>query len=103
MFRWKTPAIILAAFIAGALFNNSCSEYSRSPEDEALAGPDEGINQAVTLTTLNKRVAALEKKLKKVTVASNGDIRITGVNLYIRSGSGTTAGVVNGKGNLIIG
>jgi len=45
-----------------------------------------------------------EKKLAKATVSPDGkEISITGANLNIRSGSGGTAGSVNGLGNLIVG
>ncbi len=52
--------------------------------------------------TLEAENAELKKKLKYVTV-SGTDMYITGANLYIRSGSGSTDGTVNGLGNLIIG
>ncbi len=51
---------------------------------------------------LEARIAALEAKLSGFTRSGN-DIIITGANLHIRSGSGTTNGTVNGNGNLIIG
>ena len=52
--------------------------------------------------TLETENAELKDKLQYVTV--NGtDMYITGANLYIRSGSGSTNGTVNGLGNLIIG
>jgi hypothetical protein len=55
--------------------------------------------QAQALTT---RVVSLEAKLARVT-ASGDDIYITGANLHVRSGTGSTEGPVNGLGNLVIG
>jgi hypothetical protein len=51
---------------------------------------------------LTSRVVALEAKLAHVTVEGN-DITISGANLYVNDGSGTTDGPVNGLGNLVIG
>ncbi|NPA25482.1 MAG: hypothetical protein GXO34_06620 [Deltaproteobacteria bacterium] len=51
---------------------------------------------------LESRVAALEYKLAHFSRSGN-DVYITGANLHIRSGSGSTNGTVNGLGNLIIG
>src|SRR5262245_22452618 len=51
--------------------------------------------------TLDQRVAVLETKLQHLTV--NGTAMIfTGVNLFVRNGTGTT-NTANGLGNLIIG
>jgi len=56
------------------------------------------------MSALQAEVNVLKAKLAKVTVSADGaNIYITGANLNIRSGSGTTDGVVNGKGNIIIG
>ncbi len=65
-----------------------------SPEARAQFG--------VTLGNLNVRLTAVETKTQFVSV-SDGQMFVTGTNLHIRSGSGTTDGVVNGRGNLIIG
>jgi len=54
------------------------------------------------LSALQSRIAALEAKLSGFT-RSGSDFIITNANLYIQSGSTRTDGVVNGKGNLIIG
>ena len=54
------------------------------------------------ISGLQSRIAALEAKLSGLTRSGN-DFVITNANLYIQSGSGTTDGTVNGKGNLIIG
>jgi hypothetical protein len=56
------------------------------------------------INALLARVAALEAKLEAVTVEDEGDsLVITGVNVHIRSGSNSTWGTLNGRGNLIIG
>lgn len=65
-----------------------------SPEAQAQFG--------VTLTTLNTRLTAVESKTQFVSV-SGGEMFVTGTNLNIRSGSGSTDGAINGKGNLIVG
>ena len=52
---------------------------------------------------LQDRVAALEELLQNLSRNANGDLVLTGANLYIQSGSGATDGPINGKGNLIIG
>lgn len=52
--------------------------------------------------TLDSRVAALEHKLANV-VASSDAITVTGANLYVLNGTGTTDGEPNGLGNLTVG
>lgn len=51
---------------------------------------------------LKKKIAALEAKLRYVTVKGH-EMRITGANLHIENGSGITSGKTNGLGNVIIG
>jgi hypothetical protein len=51
---------------------------------------------------LTTRVVALEAKLAHVSV-SGDDIVISGANLFVNDGSGTTDGPVNGLGNVVIG
>jgi len=68
-------------------------------------GPD--VTAAITalqgqVADLTNRLVALEAKLAHVSVSGN-DITISGANLYVNSGSGTTDGAVNGLGNVIIG
>lgn len=63
-------------------------------------------NQVAGLQTLvtssQAQVAGLQDLLQHFT--RNGtDISITGANLWVKSGSGTTHGTVNGLGNLIVG
>jgi len=60
------------------------------------------IEGSGSIPALEARIAALEAKLDGLT-RSGTDFVITNANLYIQSGSGATSGVVNGKGNLIIG
>ena len=60
------------------------------------------VPQSAEVTELKARVAALENLLVHVT-RENDDLILTGANLHVRSGSGSTDGVVNGKGNLVIG
>jgi hypothetical protein len=59
-------------------------------------------------TALTGRVSALETTLSKVSYTDSGlngkpTLKISGANLQIVSGSGSTTGTVNGEGNLIIG
>ena len=61
-----------------------------------------GTTLKTYVDALEARIAALEAKLSGLTRV-NDDYIITGANLYIQSGSGSTNGTVNGKGNLIIG
>lgn len=59
-------------------------------------------SQGVSLNSLNARTTALEGKTAAITV-SGDDLLVQGVNLHLRSGSGSTDGAPNGRGNLIIG
>ena len=68
-------------------------------------GPDVTAQIAqlqVLVAGLTSRVEALEAKLAHVS-ASGNDIVISGANLYVNDGSGTTDGPVNGLGNVVIG
>lgn len=51
---------------------------------------------------LQQKIAALEAKLKYVSV-SGTEMHISGANLHIENGSGATDGKLNGLGNVIIG
>lgn len=84
-------------------------EGDRGPQGEpgppGPPGPD--VTQLIMalqaqVNDLTARLTALETKLARVSV-SGDDIYITGANLHLRSGSGSTDGPVNGRGNLIIG
>lgn len=63
--------------------------YSRAEVDALIAG-------------LQKQIAGLQAKLKYVSVQGT-EMHITGANLHVENGSGTTAGEPNGLGNVIIG
>jgi trimeric autotransporter adhesin len=66
----------------------------------------EAANEALKTrtTTVEASLAASTLKLARFRVSDDGrDIFVEGANLHLRSGSGTTAGAVNGYGNLIVG
>jgi hypothetical protein len=68
-------------------------------------GPDVTAQIAqlqVLVAGLTSRVEALEAKLAHVSVSGN-DIVVSGANLYVNDGSGSTDGPVNGLGNVVIG
>jgi hypothetical protein len=86
-----TPAWMMAAFCAGIFFVYSCGG---------------GGNVANADAALEARVIALEALLADITRENGGKtLRISGVNVQIVSGSGTTDdnGTLTGLGNLIIG
>jgi hypothetical protein len=56
----------------------------------------------ILLTDHQARIVALETKLANVIVVGT-DFILSGVNVYVQNGSGTTSGAVNGLGNLIVG
>ncbi len=67
-------------------------------------------SDAATILLLEARLNALEEKLQFVTIETgpiNGlagpHMIITGANIHIRDGSGTTAGPNSGLGNLVVG
>jgi hypothetical protein len=74
-------------------------DYDFAP---AAHGHDDRYYLKDYVNALEARIAALEAKLSGLTRSGN-DFIITNANLYIQSGSGTTGGTINGKGNLIIG
>jgi hypothetical protein len=56
------------------------------------------------LAAYDARITALEELLASVTLENGGDDFVfTGVNVHVRSGSGSTSGTINGLGNLIVG
>ncbi len=68
-------------------------------------GPDVTAQIAqlqVLVAGLTSRVEALEAKLAHVSVSGN-DIVVSGANLYVNNGTGSTSGPVNGLGNVVIG
>jgi hypothetical protein len=86
--------VIIALAVHGAL------ELARA----ALAQEEHTAYLPVTQNpgSLDDRVSALEYKLANV-AASTGAITVTGANLYVVNGTGTTDGEPNGLGNLIVG
>jgi len=82
-----------ADFFSPSVHNHDGSYYSQAHVD-----------------ALEDRIAALEAKLQYLTVVagtvnemSGPHMMITGANLHVRSGSGSTNGTINGRGNLIVG
>lgn len=76
--------------------------------EEQLAALEVIVSQqTVLITTLQNDLAAAKKVTDAVgpylSVDSGNNIYLTGANLHIRSGSGSTDGAVNGLGNLIVG
>lgn len=68
------------------------------------ADPPDIAAQESKLVALQSEVAALKTLLTGVTREDGGTtLRISGANLQVVSGAGTTDGVVNGLGNIIIG
>ena len=64
--------------------------------------PTGGSSADARIAALENRIAALETLLKHF--KRDGDeITISGANLHIVNGTGSTDGTVNGKGNLVIG
>jgi hypothetical protein len=60
------------------------------------------LARAAQVDSLKRRVGALEATLAGVS-RSGQTLRLSGLNLQLVSGSGSTSGPVNGRGNLIIG
>ena len=95
MTRLNTPVWMMASFIAGTIFVYSCggggSSANGAPTDAEFAA-------------LQTQVTALETLLAAVT-DDGTTLTITGRNVQIVSGSGTTDdnGTLTGLGNLIIG
>jgi hypothetical protein len=103
----EAVAAILAADGAGSGLNadlldgQHASAFAASSHDHsALYYTKAEVNALVS--DLQAQIAALQSLLQGLT-RSGGDFIFTNANLYIQSGSGATNGVVNGKGNLIIG
>ena len=113
----QVPDDITIDFAATAGFAQSAgsAEYSTSAGDAGtLDGQDSSAFAAAGHThddryytqahvdALEARIAALEALLAGVTRAGD-EITVSGANVHIVSGSGTTDGAVNGRGNLIVG
>lgn len=69
---------------------------------KASVGQDVELICTDQCAALETRLAALEALLANVTIDGN-NLVLTGMNFQVVSGSGTTNGTVNGKGNIIIG
>ena len=69
----------------------------------------EEFGTAAELAQAQEEIATLRKEMDVIlnllaNISRSGDnIYITGANLHIRSGSGSTSGTINGRGNLIVG
>src|SRR5205807_10532964 len=76
-----------------------------APDAANLGGkPPSAYALETEVQALQSRVATLENKLQAVSYdAATKVLRITGANLQIVDGTGTTDGAPNGLGNLIIG
>jgi outer membrane murein-binding lipoprotein Lpp len=59
--------------------------------------------QQSSLNGYAETLAGADALLAYVSVDDAGDVIVEGANLRVRSGSGATAGAVNGKGNVIVG
>jgi len=70
-------------------------------QDEALAALDASM---AALGDADGDLPASVTRLGDVlTVDASGDLVLSGVNLYVRSGEGSTTAVPNGKGNIVLG
>ncbi|MHC4202968.1 MAG: hypothetical protein ACYSU0_23520, partial [Planctomycetota bacterium] len=88
----------LAAVAAVALVLSGCEGEVINSEEDAVYDMERDI------ASLQVRIAELEARLACVTLENGGDDFVfTGVNVHVRSGSGSTAGGPNGRGNLIVG
>ncbi|MFH0901981.1 MAG: hypothetical protein V2A73_15230 [Pseudomonadota bacterium] len=56
-----------------------------------------------SLANAQPTLAQTEELLAVMQLNADGDIVISDANLFVQSGSGTTNGALNGKGNLIVG
>ncbi len=86
-----------AAGNADTVDGQDSSEFAAAGHDH-----DGRYYSQTTVDALEARIAALEALFAGVTRAGD-DITISGANVHIVSGSGTTDGAVNGLGNLIVG
>lgn len=72
---------------------------------QGLPGPDHSgaiAELQAQIDALSTRAESLEQLLQHFS-RSGDDVIIEGANLYVRSGSGSTNGAVNGRGNLVVG
>lgn len=85
----RLPTGTLANQVAVGSHTHGTAYYTKAEVDALVAG-------------LQSQITALATLLQHFSRSGN-DISITGANLWIKSGSGTTDGTVNGLGNLIVG
>ena len=71
--------------------------------DAPGGGGGAGVCDQSCVDGFNTRIAALEQIILTHFSRTGNDIYITGANLHVESGSGSTDGAVNGLGNVIIG
>ena len=77
------------------------AQVAANTSDIAANSADIAVAQ-VDIVDHELRLISLETKLAPVTV-NGSEFIFTGVNVNVRSGSGSTSGAVNGLGNLIVG
>jgi len=71
--------------------------------ETTIAAHETQITDLETDVTAHEgQLVALEEKTASMTATAT-DVYFTGVNVNVRSGSGSTIGTVNGRGNLVIG
>jgi hypothetical protein len=81
----------------GADLALSATTYTKSEVDAIVTS---SVDTAVA--SMQTQITALQDLLQHFT-RSGDDVYVTGANLHVLSGSGSTAGTVNGRGNLIVG
>ncbi len=85
---------------ADLLDGKQATEFADSAQIAAMQAQ---IDQLVSLVAVqSNQITNLENKTQYISVTGT-EIYITGANLSIRSGSGSTDGTINGLGNLIVG
>lgn len=72
-------------------------------ETAIAANTAASADNAAILAAAEHTLAAAAALLAYVSVDTNGDVVVEGANLTVRSGSGSTDGEINGKGNLFVG
>lgn len=102
----------LRAQLASNDANNAAALAAATSIEDLKADLDtlmtESNAQAERIDSLEDAVSVIDTTgisnlLGVVSVNADGDLVVRGANLYVQSGSGTTNGAVNGKGNLIVG
>ncbi len=97
-----TSGIVKESYIDAALARDK--EFQTTMEGTVFSGKDDAY-----ITGLENRIMELETTVQKLTAMLAGvsreedTILISGVNVQVVNGTGSTNGKVNGKGNLIVG